>query len=61
MRSFNTAKLSYLDKISHSINEQYLLWDVERVQKMKRENDNLNSTRKVSEGNFDGEYFIKMN
>jgi hypothetical protein len=34
MRSFNRHKLSWIDQCCHQINEQYLLFEISKIQKM---------------------------
>ena len=34
MRSFNKMKLTKLDQCCHTINEQYLLWEINKIQKL---------------------------
>ncbi|TNV74775.1 hypothetical protein FGO68_gene16630 [Halteria grandinella] len=56
MRSFNKQRLSKLDQCCHQINEQYLLYEIQKIQ---RANQHVQSN--IQEGNFNGDYFIKMN
>ena len=56
MRSFVKQRLSKLDQYCHCINEQYLLWEINKVQKI-----NMHSSSNQQDGNFNGEYFITMN
>ena len=53
MRSFPKWKLGKLDLCCHYINEKYLLCEIGRMQKMQ--------ARVGEDGNFNGEFFIRMN
>jgi hypothetical protein len=56
MRSFNRGKLGMLDQVNHLINEQFLLYEIQKVQEKQKDVDG-----RKSDGNFNGSYFIKMN
>ena len=56
MRSFLKQKLSKVDQCCHYVNENYLLMEINKRQKLQ-----MDLSDNQVEGNFNGEYFIKMN
>ena len=56
MRSFLKNKLTKLDQVCHTVNEQYLLCEISKVQRA-----NMHLQQNQQDGNFNGDYFINVN